>query len=75
MNAITHKNRAITNAVTNPAPALSAFVAGTAANGSSEVVDVPADGFPSLVPPVVFVTSGAAKLISVDWMTDSADIC
>jgi hypothetical protein len=27
------------------------------------------------VPPVVFVTSGAAKLISVDWMTDSADIC
>ena len=64
------------NAVRIPALARSAFVGGRRAVGSAlSCEEVPAAGFPWLVPPVVLVTSAGAKLRSVDWMTESADIC
>lgn len=62
--------------VTMPAPALSPVVAGRMVAGSELACgDVPALGSPSLVPPVVLVSSGEAELSSMHWMTERADIC
>ena len=47
--------------VTNPAPALSPGVAGVMAAGSATLW-APAFGFPTLGPPVWFVTGGAISL-------------
>ena len=76
IHAMPPTNATITTTVKIPAPARSPVVTGSSV--SPEVVSTlpaPAFGFPTLVPPVVFVNGTCVLAICVEMITSSADIC
>jgi hypothetical protein len=75
INPVVPSTLANITAVRTPAPALPLVVAGVMIVTSPPFGDVPAEGFPMLVPPVELVTRGGAESSSVVWITESADIC